>query len=145
MASMLCRHVRPHDARRAAQPGSRAVAAAKPSVVEAGQHRSARSAVHCSLVRACVLHALAVSLSILTAAHLKHLHLKRCIPRSTGMSSALCCAEGVTVESLRLGNNIRTEAWCPQNDVLAHESVAAFFTQGGLPPCCRLWLYGCLV
>ena len=33
--------------------------------------------------------------------------------------------------SLPVGSNVKIVAWAPQNDVLGHPSVKAFFTQGG--------------
>ena len=33
--------------------------------------------------------------------------------------------------TLNLGSNVKTVKWAPQNDVLGHPSVKAFYTQGG--------------
>ena len=41
-------------------------------------------------------------------------------------------AGNLTIAGLKLGRNIRTTAWAPQNDVLGHPSVKAFVMQGGI-------------
>ncbi len=53
---------------------------------------------------------------------------------------------GVNSSDLNLGDNILLSDWVPQNDLLGHPNIKAFFTQGGTNSfnevCNDLWMHG---
>lgn len=39
---------------------------------------------------------------------------------------------GLSNLTLQVGGNVKIVSWAPQNDLLGHPNVRAFFTQGGM-------------